>query len=75
MEFINNVSPRKDLKNDTTSNSVINEVQTVLTITIDFSLGYTLRLLPYIWKRLVNSAGQSLQTKAIISETNTPVFM
>ena len=30
-----------------------------------------LRLLPQVWRRLVNSAGQKFQTSTIISETKT----
>ena len=40
----------------------------MLTIKIDFSLVYILRMLPHIWKTLVNSAGQSFQTSTIGNE-------
>ena len=34
-----------------------------------------LRLLPQVWRRLVNSAGQKCQTSTIISETKTPLVV
>ena len=34
-----------------------------------------LPLLPQVWRRLVNSAGQKFQTSTIISETNTPLVV
>ena len=32
-------------------------------------------LLPQVWRRLVNSAGQKFQTSTIISETKTPLVV
>ena len=34
-----------------------------------------LRLLPQVWRRLVNSAEQKFQTSTIISETKTPLVV
>ena len=34
-----------------------------------------LRLLPQVWRRLVNSAEQKFQTSTIILETKTPVVV
>ena len=34
-----------------------------------------LRLLPQVWRRLVNSAGKKFQTSTIISETKTPLVV
>ena len=34
-----------------------------------------LRLLPQVWRRLVNSPGQKFQTSTIISETKMPLVV